>query len=571
MSLVSSRPPSSCTDRHTRSSRPDSLANYLPFASPSYTAPNLPADSFSVLVYRLSALESAVGQLSHAADARTTRVESDRQRLSSQIGGLQDEGKRVAQAMQSSSRSQEDVSKAVKGIKGEIESLVDRVKVISQDRVVDVREMGKLRDGIAAVSKDVVAIGKQVARVSEEGVDRARVAKVALDAIEARLPSRIAVRLDDAGQLVVDPAFWKYLRGAFVEKADLAKLVDVEFKRSGKRAPSSSYSSAPSWDAFLAENEASLRAWVESDVSSRLSSDAIVSRKTFLDVLHREIKKLKADFEVKSNENVEAIGQELLAKVALQDRMRAAPPPSSSSPVDAFNITALIDSVVDSALLRYSKDVLARPDYALYTAGARVIPSITSRTYEARPVGLTPQLLGWVTGRGATPGRPPVTALHPDISLGSCWPFAGSQGQLGILLNRRVVPTDVTIEHASVDVALLGDVSSAPKDFEVWGVVEGREDIERLQAYRSERAESRKASGDDDEPTSSMAPTPNHILLVAGSYDTSSPSHVQTFPVTTSARQLAIPVGVVVVKILSNHGDSHYTCLYRVRVSGSMG
>jgi hypothetical protein len=70
-------------------------------------------------------------------------------------------------------------------------------------------------------------------------------------------------------------------------------------------------------------------------------------------------------------------------------------------------------------------------------------------------------------------------------------------------------------------------------------------------------------------PWTSLPPTPNHLLLARGAYDSSLPSPIQTFPVTPMARQLAIPVNTVVLRILSNHGERAFTCLYRVRVSGT--
>jgi hypothetical protein len=236
---------------------------------------------------------------------------------------------------------------------------------------------------------------------------------------------------------------------------------------------------------------------------------------------------------------------------------------------DGLNVPALVGSLVDSALDRYSKDVLARPDFALYTAGGRVIPSLTSRTYEVRPSGLGSRMLAALTGMGVIRGRPPVTALHPDTNVGSCWPFSGSAAQLGILLSRRVVVSDVTIEHASKDVAL--DVSSAPRDFELWGVVEDDADVRRLKEYRAEleaRKRAQQFTGEEDPTLASLPPSPNHVLLAVGTYDAHATRHIQTFPVVPDTRSLNIPVSVVVLRILGTHGNPAFGCLYRVRVGG---
>lgn len=554
---------------------------------------------------RLTILEQAMGQLSTLSDAERTRTDHQR-KLVSNIGdqvlylenAFETERKRAVKALErveaSGAKDTGDLSKDMKGVKADLESLVARLKSLGDDQKADKNDLRRLQTGVESVGKDIASLGVKVAQVSQDvqaGIDAERIAKIALDAIEPRLPSKLAVQMSPSGALEIDPAFWKHLRDAFADKKDVASLVeDTVSRRSGSSSEPSTIVKPPSWEEFLTTNEAALRSWISSDINSRTGSDAIVSKKTFLDILHREIKNLKVDFETKLNENVQKIGEELLNKVAKQEQMKtgglaslnpfhrstaSAPHTVTIKSSDGQNISELIGNLVDSALVRYSKDILARPDYALYSSGGRVIPSLTSPTYEVRPQGVAPKLIGWITGAGSTPGRPPVWALHPDTSVGSCWPFAGNQGQLGILLSRRVVPSDITLEHASVDVALDGDVSSAPKDFEVWGVVEGQEDITRLAQYRAEQSESRRRAFEAGEPfdetevSTSLPPTPHHLLLAAGSYDIIASSPIQTFPVTSSARQLGIPVGVVVVKILSNHGDSHYTCLYRIRVSGS--
>lgn len=98
-------------------------------------------------------------------------------------------------------------------------------------------------------------------------------------------------------------------------------------------------------------------------------------------------------------------------------------------------------------------------DFALYSAGGRVIPSITSDTFE-QPI---PRWGGLLKPKVIL-GRPPATALVPDVNVGNCWPFAGAKGQLGIKLARRVHVSDITIEHAAREVSF--DMAAAPRDIE---------------------------------------------------------------------------------------------------------
>ncbi|GAA6058762.1 hypothetical protein JCM10212_001878 [Sporobolomyces blumeae] len=621
----------------TESTLPSTLPFLRSTAPSSFTPPSAPPDSLADLITRLSSLESAVGRISSDADSDRSRSSRDRSTVTSVSSQLADLEKSVEAGQKALQRGLDDLERKtgsnrdesdrmLQGMRGQLQGLAERVEQLNRAREGDSTNVAQVRQGLDSVSFDLDTLSSRLAQLSkdvEAGVADERTTSIVLAAIDKKLPGKVGVRLDQSGRLEIEPNFWKYLKDAFVDQRQLEKTVDSKVKAIeaaskkgaagggifGSKADKDKaretvvVDKPPTWDHFLRANEASLRSWISSDLSSRTGTDAFVSKKTFLDLLHREIKALKRDFESKANENFEQMGRELLHKVAKQDEMRkkdeaysarhrqgpisALDGPVTIKSTDGLNVTAVISHLVDSALLRYSKDVLARPDYALFTAGGRVIRSLTSPTYEPRPLGRGQKALAWITGTSAPTGRPPVTALHPDISPGSCWPFAGQRGQIGIQLSRRIVPSDITLEHISKDVALDGDVGSAPKDFEVWAVVEGQEHVRRLAEHRSAQLERKRNSAvsledqlnsdgagdtaeDDLDLVTSVPPSPTHILLAQGTYDPFAlTSPVQSFPVTAQARHLAIPVRVVVVKVLSNHGESDYTCLYRVRVSGT--
>ena len=92
--------------------------------------------------------------------------------------------------------------------------------------------------------------------------------------------------------------------------------------------------------------------------------------------------------------------------------------------VDGQDVSALITQLVDNAVSRIEKDGIAKPDFAMHSAGARVIPSLTSPDLELRPKGLGSQIAGLFTGKGYFGFLPPITALHHDTHPGRCWPFA---------------------------------------------------------------------------------------------------------------------------------------------------
>ncbi|NWQ82955.1 SUN1 protein, partial [Columbina picui] len=58
----------------------------------------------------------------------------------------------------------------------------------------------------------------------------------------------------------------------------------------------------------------------------------------------------------------------------------------------------------------------------------------------------------------------------PDIYPGNCWAFKGSQGYLVVRLAIKIYPTAFTLEHIPKAVALTGNITSALKDFAVYGL-----------------------------------------------------------------------------------------------------
>ncbi|CAE6534106.1 unnamed protein product [Rhizoctonia solani] len=222
-----------------------------------------------------------------------------------------------------------------------------------------------------------------------------------------------------------------------------------------------------------------------------------------------------------------------------------------------------VDQIVQRAVLATTKDTVMRADFALYTGGGRVVPEYTTPTFSMSSAS------GWrrMLGIGTVHGRSPAVALVPDINVGNCWPFAGSQGQIAVLLSRNVKVDAVTIDHASKEVAY--DLRAAPRKFAIWGLVEGADNLEKLAKYQ-QQLEAQSIDGPVNEAQSEEAPPfkPARILLAEFEYDINAKSHIQTFEISERVKQTGIDVGVVVFQIRSSWGDPNYTCLYRVRVHG---
>lgn len=251
---------------------------------------------------------------------------------------------------------------------------------------------------------------------------------------------------------------------------------------------------------------------------------------------------------------------------------------------DGQDVTGLISSLVDTAVSVVSKDGIAKPDFALHSAGGRVIPSLTSPTFEIKPSTLRAAVFGALTGNGYASGHPPVTAIEPSLHAGRCWPMAGTGGQLAVALAMPVYVDEITIDHVAPEVAF--DMRTAPRQMEVWGLVEGEDNIRKLREHReasiARKREELEASGqmlDEDWEKreweniregypATLPKNPEYLRIAKFTYDIHAPKHVQTFQAEEGVRDLDLDFGVVVARVLNNWGHDSYTCLYRFRVHG---
>ncbi|KAG0144660.1 hypothetical protein CROQUDRAFT_12229, partial [Cronartium quercuum f. sp. fusiforme G11] len=181
---------------------------------------------------------------------------------------------------------------------------------------------------------------------------------------------------------------------------------------------------------------------------------------------------------------------------------------------------------------------IERPDYALLSAGARVVPEFTSSTLDIRPRGMIRRTLANLLGHGTlVQARPPATVLDPDNNLGKCWPMSGTIGSIGIALTRKIKIEEIVIEHVNFKLAY--EIESAIKDFEIWSWNEKSNLL---------------------------------IKIGEGIFDINKKDYIQKFPIITKdeeEEEEKFESNLVVIKILSNSGNPDFTCLYRVRVHGS--
>jgi hypothetical protein len=218
-----------------------------------------------------------------------------------------------------------------------------------------------------------------------------------------------------------------------------------------------------------------------------------------------------------------------------------------------------MNSIVETALHRYSTDTLAKPDYALYSSGARINPLLTSATYHHPPESFVKRFGSYIFGgAGSTWGHQPAMALFQDTNVGMCWAFPGSQGGLGIRLSETVLITDVSVEHIHREVSK--NIGSAPRQWSLYALITDDSARQQIDSINS------GLYGSEDPVNLPKG----YTLLVKGEYNVNNEQGktIQTVPIPAAIRRLNIPVEQVVFAVSSNWGNNEYTCLYRVRVHG---
>ncbi|XP_027964663.1 SUN domain-containing protein 3 [Eumetopias jubatus] len=199
-------------------------------------------------------------------------------------------------------------------------------------------------------------------------------------------------------------------------------------------------------------------------------------------------------------------------------------------PLEAADEVREMSNLVNYVLKKLREDQVQMADYALKSAGASVIEAGTSESYKNNKAKLHWHGIGFLTYE-----MPPDIILQPDVHPGKCWAFPGSQGHALIKLARKITPTAITMEHISEKVSPSGNISSAPKEFSVYGIL-------------------KQCEGEE-------------IFLGQFVYNKMG-STVQTFELQHGVSESLL---CVKLKILSNWGHPKYTCLYRFRVHGTPG
>ncbi|XP_075575234.1 SUN domain-containing protein 1 isoform X3 [Pelecanus crispus] len=183
--------------------------------------------------------------------------------------------------------------------------------------------------------------------------------------------------------------------------------------------------------------------------------------------------------------------------------------------------------IVNNALKLYSQDKTGMVDFALESGGGSILSTRCSETYETKTALIS--LFGiplWYFSQS------PRAVIQPDMYPGNCWAFKGSQGYLVVRLSMKIYPTAFTVEHIPKTLSPTGNITSAPRNFSVYGL--------------------------DDEYQEEGKLLGQYVYDQGG-------EPMQMFPVMENSENA---FQIVELRIFSNWGHAEYTCLYRFRVHG---
>ncbi|XP_078611964.1 uncharacterized protein LOC144882202 isoform X3 [Branchiostoma floridae x Branchiostoma japonicum] len=229
----------------------------------------------------------------------------------------------------------------------------------------------------------------------------------------------------------------------------------------------------------------------------------------------------QSDFDSKVSDIVSRVTENVSQKLKVETSVSRTS--SGEVAVDEERIRAIVNKHIGI----YDADKTGMVDHALESAGGSVLSLRCTETYESKSAQLS--ILGiplWYKTNS------PRTVIQPDVHPGNCWAFRGSEGYMVIQLSGVVRPTSFSLEHIPKSLSPTGQIDSAPKDFTVYGLEdESQPEGDLLGNYRYD---------DNAEP-------------------------LQYFPVQATDVK---PYPIVELRILSNHGNPDYTCIYRFRVHG---
>lgn len=276
------------------------------------------------------------------------------------------------------------------------------------------------------------------------------------------------------------------------------------------------------------------------------------------------------------------LGQQLVARLGLGGPVgvgsAAGNPPSAPEYSHLLQRINSLERRLDVAPAQQVVSQVPQVNYFAIGAGAIVEPYLTSPTKTTRRPFMQ-RVRAWYFGIYFPQGFGPTAALSPWDDMGDCWCAPPSdhkdlgRAQLGVLLPRKIFPTELVIEHIPASATL--DIHAAPKEIELWAMIEDETAREAVgNAIFPLLPDDSVAVNPEDKRWKLVDPRGmldrRYIRLGKWRYDIHSANNIQTFRVPVNLQHFGAVVNKVVVRSMENWGGTSYTCFYRLKLHGAL-
>ncbi|XP_077295448.1 sperm-associated antigen 4 [Arctopsyche grandis] len=206
---------------------------------------------------------------------------------------------------------------------------------------------------------------------------------------------------------------------------------------------------------------------------------------------------------------------------------------SKYSSADKIELVRAVEAPVSTKVAILDSDKIDRCDYALESLGGKILSIGSTKLYVPKANNIIGELFSSILQLACNPSQRASLILKPSVFPGECWAFEGSTGTAVIQLYGPIIVSGVTLEHIPITITPTGELSAAPKEFAILGLMD-----------------------DNDEGF-------NFGKFIYDINDTPQ----QYFEV---KQKVLLPFNMVRFEVLSNWGNNKFTCVYRISIHGDL-
>lgn len=529
-----------------------SYSSSKPFEHPSF-----PPETLEEFASRLVTVENEISSLHKSSTGSITDMQRHLTHIAERLDILNNAQSTTAKQVMDSAKeisifetSLLDLENVLKTVRTDLDNEVSHGMKIDTELASNFETVSTLADSMERTTGELNKLKKRVSYL--ESTENAE--KYILDVLDKQLPSRVVVMFDPiSGSISAAPEFWKFLATQLALR-NIIPTVDGEPREQ------------VSFEEFMMHNQKAIDDYMDDYLSKNANREnensAVVGKEMFKNMIEEEL----GSFKIDTVEELERLHNEVTGVKTQLKRQQLSNGPSQGN--TAFNGTeTALELLIKSAIQKQVTHTISKPDFADPAFGARIMPALTSKSYNWRD-GLEfanrqlHNFLG-VLGFGRMQVNGPSTAFNNDMALRACWPFNGNVGQVAVNLGTYVHPSDIGIVHVGPEES--PNPSSAPRRISLWVQVEDP-------ALRSKISHLIDQSGvqEDAIPPLFLPPQlpPDYVKIMSVEYDINSGDEFQVFSVPLHIKRLGLVTSKAIFRIESNWGNKEYTCVYRLRLFG---